>query len=385
MTAFPERFNLASWLLDERVAEGKGADVAVIDGENRITYRELQRLVNRLGNGLLELDVDMEDRVLIVLPDGIEIVAAWLATVKIGAVAVTTHPWWTTQGYERLLDVTRARTLVIDGRHRAGIEEAIPSSRYLRRVITVGEPESKEVAWEKLASSRLDDLDASPTHPEDVAIWFVHDERPIAHTHRGLATDADRTRTSWPLAGEAVLCRHLLSSPIGVVSSIVHPLASGGTIVAVRERIDPSTYPEIRSRSGATVFVEPRANVSGSAVCAEFEHRRANGASARYSAVFSESALICLLDVRNEGATGFRTRAVEGCVARVLQADLSEAPRGEKGVLWVKQEGVTPQFWHDETRTRREYRDGWLRVGEEFSVDTAGCVWYHGPWTVETP
>jgi acyl-coenzyme A synthetase/AMP-(fatty) acid ligase len=41
---------------------------------------------NRMANALLSLGVEMEDRVLMVLPDSIEFVATWFAISKIGAV-----------------------------------------------------------------------------------------------------------------------------------------------------------------------------------------------------------------------------------------------------------------------------------------------------------
>jgi acyl-coenzyme A synthetase/AMP-(fatty) acid ligase len=83
---FPERFNMATYYLDDRIKEGLGDKVAVYCEDQRYTYADVQRLVNRVGNLLLGLGVEIEDRVLIVLPDSIEFVAAWFATAKIGAV-----------------------------------------------------------------------------------------------------------------------------------------------------------------------------------------------------------------------------------------------------------------------------------------------------------
>jgi acyl-coenzyme A synthetase/AMP-(fatty) acid ligase len=84
--SFPEPFNMATYYLDDRIKEGKGDRVAVYDEDERYTYSDVQEMVNRVGNVLLSLGVEMEDRVLIVLPDGIEFVAAWFAVAKVGAV-----------------------------------------------------------------------------------------------------------------------------------------------------------------------------------------------------------------------------------------------------------------------------------------------------------
>lgn len=83
---FPEQFNLATYFLDDRIAEGRGDRVAVYYEDQTYTYADVQRMANRMGHVLLDLGVEMEDRVLIVLPDCIEFVAAWFAVAKVGAV-----------------------------------------------------------------------------------------------------------------------------------------------------------------------------------------------------------------------------------------------------------------------------------------------------------
>jgi benzoate-CoA ligase len=55
------------------------------------TYRDVQKMANRMGNALVSLGVEMEDRILIALPDGIEFVATWFGAAKIGAVITTVN------------------------------------------------------------------------------------------------------------------------------------------------------------------------------------------------------------------------------------------------------------------------------------------------------
>ena len=83
---FPEQFNMATYYLDDRIKEGRGERVAVYCEDQKYTYADVQRMVNRMGNVLIDLGVEMEDRVLIALPDSVEFVATWFAIAKIGAV-----------------------------------------------------------------------------------------------------------------------------------------------------------------------------------------------------------------------------------------------------------------------------------------------------------
>ena len=84
--SFPEQFNMATYFLDDRIKEGLGDKIAVYYKDQTYTYSDVQKMANRMGNALLSLGVEMEDRILISLPDGIEFVATWFASAKIGAV-----------------------------------------------------------------------------------------------------------------------------------------------------------------------------------------------------------------------------------------------------------------------------------------------------------
>jgi acyl-coenzyme A synthetase/AMP-(fatty) acid ligase len=50
-----ERFNLAEWLLDRNVREGRGDRPAVRSGDQVYSYAEIAELQNRCGNALREL------------------------------------------------------------------------------------------------------------------------------------------------------------------------------------------------------------------------------------------------------------------------------------------------------------------------------------------
>jgi acyl-coenzyme A synthetase/AMP-(fatty) acid ligase len=88
---FPEQFNMATYYLDDRIKEGRGDKVAVYCEDQKYTYADVQGMANQVGNVLLGLGVEMEDRVLIALPDSIEFVATWFAIAKIGAVIAMVH------------------------------------------------------------------------------------------------------------------------------------------------------------------------------------------------------------------------------------------------------------------------------------------------------
>src|SRR5919197_629659 len=89
---YPDALNVATELLDSHVSAGAASRIAIRFNGRRITYGELQRLTNRVGNVLRQLGVAPGDRVAMRLPNRPIFAAAWLAVQKLGAVGVATMP-----------------------------------------------------------------------------------------------------------------------------------------------------------------------------------------------------------------------------------------------------------------------------------------------------
>src|SRR2546422_6499905 len=109
----PERLNIADWLLDARVREGRGDRPALLTDQGTLTYREVQALANRFGHLLESAGVEPEQRVIIALPDGPEFVAALFGTLKGGAVVVMVNPQLAADAIEYFYAQTLAKVALI--------------------------------------------------------------------------------------------------------------------------------------------------------------------------------------------------------------------------------------------------------------------------------
>src|SRR5262250_2082967 len=106
MVPVPERFNAAAFFLDRHVAEGRGARTAFRCEGRSVTYAEVAERANRLGVALRRRGVQIEQRVLVALPDGPELAEAVWGTVKIGAVAIPVSAALAAADYAFLLNDT---------------------------------------------------------------------------------------------------------------------------------------------------------------------------------------------------------------------------------------------------------------------------------------
>ena len=84
----PDRFNAADFFLDRHVRDGRGGRTAYRYAGHSVSYGEVAERASRLGNALLARGVQMEQRVLLALPDCPEFAEVFWGAIKIGAVPV---------------------------------------------------------------------------------------------------------------------------------------------------------------------------------------------------------------------------------------------------------------------------------------------------------
>jgi acetyl-CoA synthetase len=180
------RINLTANCVD-RHAQATPDQLAVIaereDGEVRtVTYAELEALTNRLANGLLSRGVSAGDAVGLFLPMGVEVVAAFYAVCKIGAIAVPIFSGFGAPAVaSRLADAAAVALVTCDAVPRRGkpvavkalADEALSAAPAVHTVIVhdrLGtEPPmqaGRDLAWAEAVDRQSRELDAPALDPE---------------------------------------------------------------------------------------------------------------------------------------------------------------------------------------------------------------------------
>src|SRR6185503_1372847 len=130
---------MADYFLYHNLEEGRENKLCLYYEDRQWTYGDVARLSNRAGNALRELGAEIEDRVLLVLPDCPEFVWTWFGAARIGAVITMVNPLLPASDYEYYLDYTRARVAVVHESVLPNFAAAAKNARYLRGVLVVGE------------------------------------------------------------------------------------------------------------------------------------------------------------------------------------------------------------------------------------------------------
>src|SRR6266849_5429425 len=187
---FPEKFNIAAHFLDGPAS--LHSERAAIAGEPReLSYGELAALANRAGNALRAQGVSRGDRVLILLPDSAEFVAAFFGAAKIGAVAVPVNPFARSSDYIHYLENNEPHAAII---HSESLAEFLPASsaRPQIQIVVVGDERigsnsvscAKWSAWTAVASEQLAAANTSPHDPAFMLYTSGSGGTPKAAVHR---------------------------------------------------------------------------------------------------------------------------------------------------------------------------------------------------------
>jgi len=374
-----EQFNLASYFVDRHVAEGRGGQTAVVYEGRRYSYSEIAALVNQAGNALRRAGVERGDRVLIILPDSPEFVAAYFGAMKIGAVAVPTSTALRPPDYAYLAEESQAR-------------------------IVVSEP-----GWlaESPASS---DLDCAPTSPDDPAFWLwtsgsTGPPKAAVHSHRdwlaccegyaqgvlGIRPD-DVTFSSAKLFHAYGLGNGLMFPFYVGATTVLYPgRPQASAILACAHECRPTLFFAVPTHFAAILHETDSANPydlssvrlgisAAEPLPAEIVRRwRERFGFDVLDGIGSTEVLHIYIsnrpgDVR-PGSSGV---PVPGYEVRIADESGRELPAGETGDLWVRGRSNATHYWNRPQLTAERMRDGWFFSGDKYRADADGYYWYAG-------
>ena len=403
----PETYNAATTFVDEHVTQGRGERTAIYYRDQQFTYQDLFEWVNRTGNALKEMEIEPEQRVLLILPDCPEFIFAFFGAIKIGAVPVPVNPWLTADDYEFLLTDSRARLAIVHDSSLPEVEKVIDRCRDLRHIVVVGKSSERAVSFDALVARASDHLEPEPTHKEDVALWLYTSgstgvPKGAVHLHRDMVTMTDLFAK--PVLGmtEKDVCfsSSKLFFAYGLGNSMYFPFRFGASTVLWPERSTAQNVLEVIEKYRPTFFfsvptmyahilrVEKKYDLSSLRVCLSsgealppsliFQCKEKFGLDL-LDVVGSTEALHDFLANRPErakpGSSGQITPAFE---AKLVDDGGHEVPVGEIGNLLIKGDCTSPYYWNRIEETRKNMLGEWLKTGDSYYRDEEGYYWYCG-------
>jgi 2,3-dihydroxybenzoate-AMP ligase len=238
--------------LDEWV-EAYGHRVAIVSGDQRVTYLALRQRVDRLALHLLQLGLAPGDRIVVQLGNVPEFVYLYFACARIGVLPVMALPSHRFAELSYLANFSRANSYAAPARLRGfdysqlvrEVREAAPT---IRRVLVVGEADGeadgKAISFAHLLADPIeqrespDRLAAVRPDPADVALFLLSGgttglPKLIPRTHNDYEYNSRASGAVCGIGSETV---YLVVLPISHNFPLASPglqsvLQAGGTVV----------------------------------------------------------------------------------------------------------------------------------------------------------
>ena len=406
----PERFNAADFFLDRHAREGRGGRTAFRYGGRAITYTEITLRASRFGNSLLGKGIEIEQRVLLALPDCPEFAEAFWGAMKIGAVPVPVSDGLAAEDYAFLLNDSRARAVVaapVAAREILAVRERCPR---LVAVIAVGRTPRGAVGYERLLERASPELGAADTSADDTALWLYTSGttgRPKAavHLHHDLLCAAELVGCGVFGIGpdDLIFSVSKLYFAFGLGNSLYFPALPGAASLLVPERPDPTrifeliqaerpsvlfTVPTVYTRLLQVESAERRFDLSSLRLCvssgealpvALFHAWKSRFGHELLDVVGSTEALHDFIANRpghvRPGSSG---QVIPGFEARLVDDEGRPVVTGGVGQLLIKGDSTAPGYWNRHERTKATMLGEWLRTGDMFYADTDGYFYFCG-------
>ncbi len=398
-----------------RTAARHGGRTALVEGERRWTYRELNRWVNRLAHGLVARGYRRGDALALAAGNSAEFLVVYYACTKLGVVCVPVNLGWRSDEVAYVLRHSGARGLVVEAQLVDVLASAIADAPDLADVLvapgTGGDParEPADRTWASLADVLADD-DAEPE-------VLVEDRDPITYLYTSGTTSApkgvvgnhtaiylesltmafearfeadDRFVAMLPMFHTAQLNTHC--TPAIMVGATIHVLRvfdpAGLLALVERERITqifglPMMYramldhPDVATRDLSSL----RRACYAMAPMPDAQLRRAiETFGCDFYLLFGQTEMSPTAtlfrpehQLSHSGAVG--TPVVNVQMA-IMGPDGDLLPDGQEGEIVYRGPHAMTGYLHDGDATARVFADGWFHSGDIGRVDDDGILWF---------
>lgn len=362
----------------------------------RVTYAELDELVNRTAGYLQSLGLQAGDRVAIQLTKCLEFILIHLATIRIGAISLPLNLAYPPDELKYFLEDSGAKLFFALESSREKVESMLSTLPDLKECIFLSpsEPEGFQ--------SRIGDHQ-SPVTDQQLPVSSLSDTAIIIYTsgttgrpkgaeitHGNLTSNLDALHTAWGWQEDDVLL-HVL--PIfhvhGLFVALHGALDAGATTLLMRE-FNPQRTLEMLSSGQCTVFMavptihkrlldvpntaqydlsRVRLITSGSdrlpdEVFAGFQQTFHYTLLERYG--MTETGMNCSNPLRGDRRIGSVGRPLPGVEVRVVHSETGEVlPAGDIGDVQLRGPNVFKGYWRQPEKTSESFSaDGWFKTGD---------------------
>jgi len=409
----PQEFNMASYILDDNIAAGRGERIAIYYQDETYTFNDMCALTNQVGNILKELGVEGENRVLVILNDCPEWMASWLGAIKIGGVATHAYSYLSAEDYGYFLNYVNPKVVVVDETTLDKVREGAKYSRYPVKFLVRGPSSLKlkkgEYHLDKMVKSADKRLEPAPTSKDEIACWnwsggTTGKPKAVPHMHHDFAIAYESFQEIVHYSENDIMLNiPKLFFHYAHDLGLNFPLRAGGSVVLFPERTTPQIIFKLVEKHKPTLLLNVptmmramlqtpkeeqtdlrsvRINFSsGEALSVQLynEWKATFGVDVVEPIGSAESYLGYIVNRPGEKVPGSVGKVAPFVEAKIVDPEGNEVPKEEQGILMIRADSVGLGYHLDHEKSKRTFLgDDWLNTGDIFRQDMDDNFYYIG-------
>ncbi|PLX59953.1 benzoate-CoA ligase family protein [Sedimenticola selenatireducens] len=399
--------NAGDEILSPALSRGLDDQLAIVDEHESLTYRQLNQRANQFGNALRSHGVQPEERVMFLLEDSADMVAAYIGTMRIGAVAIAYNRKAVQRDLIFTINESRAQLLFIEADFVDTAIELIPQIHHpFKLVVRNGEMDG-QLSTQALLANSSQELDSTPMSPDDMAFWIYTSGttgKPKAAVHLQhdlIGSDLHLRENLKVQPGEKILCTSKFFFAYPLAHGMFAGLRCGATLIlfdgwptpertgALVEKHHPDllfSVPTLYQKllddgvAGSPAFRTIRCCVSAGEQLPKTLYNDWQQLTGKpiYEGIGTTETLVLYIvnspEAHRPGASG---RVVPWAEVRLINeiGDPINTP-DTPGVAWLRMPSICDRYWNRQDMTRQAFNGVWYRTGDIFSFDAEGW-WYH--------
>ena len=397
---YPDQLNCVTVLLDDRVAASDASRPCLVSLTETWSYADLRDRVSRIANVLThQLGMIRGNRVLLRAPNTPMMVAAYLAVIKAGGIAVATMPLLRAGELRTIIAKARITLALCDHRLPADLEAAQTAGTGLHIVAMGGSADDDLLAR---MAQETDDFDACPTRADDVCLiaftsGTTGEPKGTMHFHRDMLATCDTygAQVLRARADDVFIGSPPIAFTFGLGAAVLFPLRIGASSILLEQASPDQLLDVIRTLRPTVCFTAPTAyrailgklqagDTASLRVCVSagetlpkptWDAWHAATGIRILDGIGSTEMLHIFIGAPVEkvrpGATGI---PVPGYEAKLIDEQGNDLPRGSTGRLAVR--GPTGCRYLADTRQTDYVQNGWNITGDTYHQDMDGYFWF---------
>lgn len=395
------------YIIEDRAAESPDKPF-LLSRERSLTYGAANGWMNRLARGFARLGVAKGDRVLVMMPGGVDHILVWMALCKLGALMVPVNESYRGRMLSNQVADADAKLAVVAPKHFEVWHGLGAEADGIARIVAypaAGDapsplPRAALTDFSDLADDDATDLPPAVDYVDPMAILYTSGttgpSKGVLYGYgHGHATAAPLAAHLGP---DDVFYMVLPMFHTGLPHVFGTAVISGGAL-AVREKFSTSQFWDDVRHFGVTstliITTMPAWLMSAPAAPSDRDHdlrkvfmvpmlkeveafKRRFGCEVAtlYNMTEVSSPIMSDFSLVDDASCG---RPRPGVTARVVDANDEPLPPGAVGELVLRSEEpwqFNLGYWRNPEATARAWRNQWLHTGDLFSADAEGNFYF---------